>query len=285
MALQPVSAKAPNAKDMQGKWRSIKWLQHAHNRHTLRVPIETVTCAGPNGTTVSYRTSTRDARSLVGAVTVRIANKKAVVPGPLLTGYLNEDDKIVMKGYAPVSGRPAFALRMELIPTVVPKPNEVATYAGTVTMGSNESEITCSATQAGAGLLKPQVRTGNISVVCMRAGELPNSTALPLVTFETAANPSGRLVSDVNEVRSATDSETLPAFLVSQFTWSKSGLLVEMDDGSAAGNMIVTLDGRGQRVPTNQPVADPAIYGVWTGTYQRFDAGRQLKAEVDCYAF
>lgn len=51
-------------------------------------------------------------------------------------------------------------------------------------------------------------------------------------------------------------------------------------------NTAVTCSAaRGVRVPTNQAAGDPTIYGIWAGTYQRFDAGRQLKPDVNCYAY
>ena len=87
----------------------------------------------------------------------------------------------------------------------------------------------------------------------------------------------------INEVRSITDSETLPAFLVSQVRFTKANISIEMDDGSAAGNLIGRLAVTGERVPTGQASSDTPIYGVWSGTYERMDAGRQIYTRVTCY--
>ncbi len=121
--------------------------------------------------------------------------------------------------------------------------------------------------------------TATIDVACY-AGD---TASAPLVTFAFAASPSARLVSDLNEVRGPTDTETLPAFLVSQTRIKKPQLALDLDDASPAGTLIAIVEGRATRVPTNQPAADPAIYGIWSGSYQRLDAGRELKADVTCY--
>lgn len=120
----------------------------------------------------------------------------------------------------------------------------------------------------------------NIAVKCFTGP----STGTPLVSFEVAKTASLRLVSDLNEVRSTTDSETLPAFLVSQYRFSKSQIIVEMDDASANGNIIAKLLASGERVPTGQVDSDNPIYGIWSGTYERFDAGRTLYTRATCYA-
>jgi len=288
-AFQPAYAGSPGGHDFHNKWRSIKWLRGVFGRQTLNVATEKVTCTGPNGTTLSYSTTTKAGRSLIGAVTVRIAGKTTLVPELLLTNFLNEDDQIVMKGYGLASGKPEFSLRMELIATEVPKTNEVATYAGMVSVGSNESAVTCSATRAGAGMLKPQIGIANglgpLDIMCVLEGQAPAPGVAPLLNFQVSRTASTRLISDVIEVRSPTDSEALPSFLVAEFEYEKPRIVLAVDDGGPNGNLVARLKVRGVRVPTNQPAADPAIYGVWTGTYQRFDAGRELKAHVDCYAF
>lgn len=249
-----------------------------------RTSTETVSCTGADGTTVAFSTSTARDRQLTSAVRVRIAGQTTVVPAVLMTTYANADAGIAMKAFRPLSTAELLTFVAELVPTVAPQTDEVATYRGTVSVnGAAERHVTCSAFRQGAGLLKPQLVAGgaNIEMACYRPGE----TAGPaLVSFSVARNPSQRLISDLQEVRSATDSETLPSFLVSQYSLGKSALVVELDDGSADGNVLARLSASGQRVPGNQPVADPAIYGIWSGTYERFDAGRELNEAVTCYA-
>lgn len=246
---------------------------------------ETMSCAGADGTTISFSTTTRPDRTLAGPITVRNGSQLQIVPALAVTNYLNHDDEVVLEAYKPLTAELAFGLRVELVPTEAPKPNEVATYAGIATRGTAESAVTCSATRAGAGMLKPQVGTqSNLTVACYVPGQVVGPTTAPLVAFQVANNPSLRLVSDVNEVRSSTDSETLPSFLVSQYGFDKQAIDIELDDASPAGNIIATLFARGVRVPTNQTAGDPAVYGIWAGTYERLDAGRQLKSDVTCYA-
>ena len=150
--------------------------------------------------------------------------------------------------------------------------------------------MTCSAFRQGAGLLKPQTTPppsnpyqtfGNFAVACSRDA----APGTPILSFEIAGGASRRLISDMTETRAPDDSETLPAFLVSQYAIKKTAALVELDDGSADANMVARLKATGVRVPTNQPAADPAIYGMWSGTYRRLDAGRELNEAVTCVAF
>lgn len=247
---------------------------------------ETVSCSGVDGTTVSFSTTTRPDRTLAGPITVRNGSQLQIVPALTVSNYVNQDDEIVLSAYKPLTTQLAFALRVELVPTVAPKPNEVATYAGIATRGTVKSAVTCSATRAGAGMLKPQVGAGSqLLVGCFGPGQIVAPTTTPLLTSGIANTPSSRLVSDLQETRSTTDSEVLPSFLVSQFTFNKKRLDIEVDDSSPVGNVLARLTARGVRVPTNQAAGDPAIYGIWAGTYERFDAGRQLKSDVTCYAY
>jgi len=267
--------------------KSISLLKKSYKKQHLGGGTETVTCTGTNNTSVSYKTFLNDGRVLASTVTVRIAGKTTQYLPLLMTNYLNTDSTVTMSMNAATPSQSAFSLDLALTHTPTPQPNLVATYSGSVTVGANSAAITCNVSRPGAGQLGAYTypATGNFSVYCMRAGEAPNSTALPLVSFGVARNHSRRLVSDFQESRATVDSEALPAFLVSQFAFGKQSLLAELDDGSAAGNMIVRLAADGMRVPTSQPSADPAIFGMWSGTYTRFDAGRQLNEKVECYAF
>lgn len=115
---------------------------------------------------------------------------------------------------------------------------------------------------------------GNLGVKCF-AGLKPASTAAAIVSFEIANNASNRLISDINESRSTTDSETLPSFLVSQYKYQPLELLVEVDDGSPDGNPIAKL----QAVLAPKKAGEKARY---VGVYKRLDLGRQLSSLVTC---
>lgn len=56
-----------------------------------------------------------------------------------------------------------------------------------------------------------------------------------LISTVSASGPSRRLISDVIESRSATDTESLPSFLVSQYKADSSEIYLAVDDGSPAG--------------------------------------------------
>lgn len=256
-----------------------------------RASTENVSCSGADGTTVSYTTSTAKDRQLTGPVRVKIGAQTTSVPALLVTTYANEDASVSMKAFKPLSSDELFAFKAELIATAAPKTDEVATYAATVSVnGGADREVTCSAFRQGAGLLKPQVpqpptnqwqTVGDLSIACSRDA----APGAPIVSFSASGAISNRLITDVNETRSTTDTEALPSFLVSQYAFKKSATLVELDDASPAGNLIGRLKLAGVRVPTSQPAADPAIYGMWTGTYRRFDVGRELNEAVTCVAF
>lgn len=248
---------------------------------------ETVTCVGPNGTTVLYKTATGEGRALASTVSVRLANKTTQYLPLQMTNYLNSDAVVEMRAVSLTGNQGAFSLSLELVTTTAPKANEVATYAGVVSVGAASAEVACSAVRSGAGQLSPQadIGTTHLEIFCMRAGEQPNSTALPVVSFQVARNYSKRLMSDLEEQRAQVDGESLPAYLVSQYALGKARIAIELDDGSVAGNIVAELKASGLRVPTNTPAGSPALYGMWEGLYKRFDAGRELKVVVDCYGF
>jgi hypothetical protein len=285
-ALLPVEiarATPPDTAKMKQNWVAIARLLKLKPAGGV---YETMSCAGTDGATVSFSTTTRPDRTLAGPISVRNGSQLQIVPALTVTNYINHDDEVVLEAYKPLSAELAFGLRLELVPTVTPKLDEVATYAGFATRGTDKTAVTCSATRVGAGTLKPQPETGqNINIGCFAPGQVVGPTTLPLAAFSIANNPSKRLISDIIETRSSNDTEALPSFLVSQFTFDKQGVEIDVDDGSPSGNTIATLTARGVRVPTNQAASDPAIYGIWAGTYQRFDAGRQLKSDVTCYAY
>lgn len=114
----------------------------------------------------------------------------------------------------------------------------------------------------------------NLQVNCYQ-GIRFSSSATPLVSFEVADSKSNRLVSDLTESRSSSDSETLPAYLVSQYKFQPLELLVELDDGTADGNLSATLQG----VYAGRKSGERARY---LGAYKRYDAGRQLSSIVTC---
>lgn len=98
-----------------------------------------------------------------------------------------------------------------------------------------------------------------------------------LLNANAAANPSKRLISDIYESRSATDQETLPAYLVAQYKADSAGIFLSLDDGSPAGNLIAELDVKA----IGKKKGDKALWR-YQGTYKRFDAGRQLNVKVEC---
>lgn len=98
-----------------------------------------------------------------------------------------------------------------------------------------------------------------------------------IVSAIAASNPSRRLISDILETRSSTDTESLPSFLVSQYKADSSEIYLAVDDGSPAGVLIAELDLRA----VGKKKGDKALWR-YQGTYKRFDAGRQLNARVEC---
>jgi type IV pilus biogenesis protein CpaD/CtpE len=131
-----------------------------------------------------------------------------------------------------------------------------------------------------ATLVSGSAIAGNIGVKCIPD---ENPSEVPLVSFEIANNASARLVSDLQEARTANDVESLPSFLVSQFYQSPSSLRVEMDDGSAEGNQMLLLHTIGERLPAKNSSEARPLYAIWSGSYERLDAGRQLKVDVTCF--
>lgn len=101
--------------------------------------------------------------------------------------------------------------------------------------------------------------------------------AAALVSASAAANSSRRIISDIQETRSTTDSETLPSFLIAQYRGNGSEVYILVDDGSPAGTILAELDVKAMK----KKKGDTAI-ARYRGTYKRFDSGRQLSAKVDC---
>lgn len=125
-----------------------------------------------------------------------------------------------------------------------------------------------------ATLISTTAFAGNLDVNCYR-GFSVNATSAVLLNFQIANNASNRLISDVNESRAATDIETLPSFLVSQYKFQPLELLVEIDDGSPAGNQIAQL----QAIFAGKRAGEKARY---MGAYKRNDAGREIRTAVTC---
>lgn len=126
---------------------------------------------------------------------------------------------------------------------------------------------------AFATLISTSAFAANLNVKCYK-GLIFNNSTLPLVSFEIADSKSNRLVSDIRESRSSSDSEELPTFLVSQYKFQPLELLVELDDG-ASGNLLATLQG----LYAGKKSGEKARY---LGAYQRHDAGRKLSTVVTC---
>jgi hypothetical protein len=98
-----------------------------------------------------------------------------------------------------------------------------------------------------------------------------------IVSAIAASNLSRRLISDVIETRSSTDTESLPSFLVSQYKADSSEIYLAVDDGSPSGLLIAELDVKA----VGKKKGDKAIWR-YQGTYKRFDAGRRLNLKVEC---
>lgn len=129
-------------------------------------------------------------------------------------------------------------------------------------------------TAAVVTLMSTAAFAGDLNVACYK-GLTFSSNAVPLVSFQIANNASNRLISGLEEVRSATDSQTLPSILVSQYKFQPLELLVEMDDFSTDGNQIASL----QALYIGKKAGEKARY---LGAYKRMDAGRELNAVVTC---
>lgn len=125
-----------------------------------------------------------------------------------------------------------------------------------------------------ATLISTSALAANLNVNCYK-GLAVNANSQALMSFEVADNKSNRLVSDINETRSANDSESLPSFLVSQYKFQPLELLVELDDASPEGNLIATL----QAIYAGKKSGEKARY---LGAYKRYDAGRQINTIVTC---
>lgn len=98
-----------------------------------------------------------------------------------------------------------------------------------------------------------------------------------LLSAMATSMPSRRLISDLTEARSTTDTETLPSFLVSQYKADAGEVYILLDDASPAGNLIAELDLKA----IGKKKGDKALWR-YQGTYKRFDAGRQLNLKVEC---
>ena len=214
---------------------------------------------------------------------MRNGSQLQIVPALTVTNYVNQDDEIALLAYKPLTAELAFGLRVELVPTVAPKLYEVATYAGIATRGTVKTAVTCSATRSGAGVLKPQVGLDpfELLVACYR----DEITGIPLFSYKVKNAPSRKIVTDFQEFRDQSDNSFLSSFQVTQSSFDKEALQLVLDDGQGGADIVAKLEARGVRVPTNQATADPAIFGIWAGTYERFDAPRQFKSDVTCYAF
>jgi hypothetical protein len=125
-----------------------------------------------------------------------------------------------------------------------------------------------------ATLISTTAFAGNLNVNCYR-GTSVNATSPVLLNFQIANNASNRLISDVIETRSSTDTEAIPSFLVSQYKFQPLELLVETDDGSPAGHQV----GKLQAIIARKKADEKARY---IGAYKRSDAGRQLHTFVTC---
>lgn len=270
------------------QWQKlIKIIQALKKNPRPKTPNENVSCTGPNGTTITYRTSSEGGRSLVSPVSIVSGGARQTFQPSQIGAYLNVDDQVVMKAIAARSQVPSFSLHLGLTDTVTPAMDQVATYQGTITASfgngaGTAKDVSCSVTRLGFGTLPNPVPSGNRSVKCYISGTDAAASTVALISLDVARNPSSRLISDLQEVRSPTDTETLPSFLVSQFSYDASRLYAEVDDGSPDGRRIARLSARGERLLANS--ADNAgLVGSWTGTYERFDDGRQLRNDVDCY--
>lgn len=284
--ISEASAAKPNY-DRKFNWpQFIAIVERLKEQNRNKMGVERVTCSSEDGTTIDFTTSGVEGRDLTSTVRVRVDNRTTVLSGSQISNYYNADDRMAFDAFKKSSTEPYVSFRADLAPTERPQVDEVATHSGTVTMTSTgysatPHKVTCNTFRKGAGVLKPQgVGAGNIQAKCFEGAKRAN----PLVYFEIADSPSARLVTDLQEVRSPTDSEVLPAFLVSQIRFTKAQIAIELDDGSAQGNLVGKLIATGERVPTGQVDSENPIYGIWSGTYERFDSGRQAYSSVTCYA-
>lgn len=284
--ISEASAAKPNY-DRKFNWpQFIAIVERLKEQNRNKMGVERISCSSDDGTTVDFTTSGVEGRDLASTVRIKVDNRVTVLSGSQISNYYNADDRMAFDAFKKSSTEPYFSFRADLAPTDKPQVDEVATHSGTVTMTSTgysaaPHKVTCNTFRKAAGVMKPQgLGASNIQVKCFEGA----ARATPLVYFEIADNPSSRLLSDLQEVRSPTDSETLPSFLVSQVRFTKAQIAIELDDGSVQGNLIGKLIATGERVPTGQVDSENPIFGIWSGTYERFDNGRQAYSPVTCYA-